>query len=261
MSDRQQRTVFGEVAATYDRVRADYPNALIDDLISLVALTPRSNVLDVGCGTGILASRFLDRGHKVLGIEPSASMARVAITKFTGEPDFGLEIVDFQDWQPDQARFDLVVAGQSWHWLDPATRFGGARDALTGGGHLALLWNTPEPTTGSLGDAIGRAYQKHAPALYAGPPGSRPSPGGASPGDEIRVDTNFVFVKELSERWSQTYSSADYGDLLSTQSNHRLLADNAHRQLIGHITEAIDDIGGGAITVDYTCRAYIARRA
>ena len=31
---RQQRTVFGEVADTYDSVRATYPDALIDDVIA-----------------------------------------------------------------------------------------------------------------------------------------------------------------------------------------------------------------------------------
>jgi hypothetical protein len=50
---RQQRLVFGEVAELYDRARAGYPEALIDDVISFAGgdgPSLRALVLRSGCG-------------------------------------------------------------------------------------------------------------------------------------------------------------------------------------------------------------------
>lgn len=257
---RQQRTVFGEVAETYDDVRPSYPDELLDRLIDLVGLGDRARVLDIGCGTGLLAASFVARGHRVLGIEPSADMARVARRKFTGNLDFRLHLVDFHAWSPGQERFDLAVAGQSWHWMDPETRFAHASRALRDDGHLALVWNAPEQGTGPLRDAMDAAYLRHAPELYVGPPGSKSGLGGADPGDEIRADPHFRLLDELAVPWSRDYDTETYARLLSTQSNHRLLDPSLHAALLADIGAAVDGVGGGSITVDYVCRAFVAAR-
>ena len=50
--DRRRASSFGDDPEAYDRVRPPYPAALID---VLVAEQPHA-VLDVGCGTGIVAA-------------------------------------------------------------------------------------------------------------------------------------------------------------------------------------------------------------
>ena len=45
----------------------------------------------------------------------------------------------FETWQPSAGiRLDLVFAATAWHWIDPATRYQRAWDALRPGGHLAF---------------------------------------------------------------------------------------------------------------------------
>ena len=73
---RQQRLVFGEVAELYDRARAGYPEALIDDVISFAGGDgPSLRALEVGAGTGKATVGFASRDLEILALEPSADMA------------------------------------------------------------------------------------------------------------------------------------------------------------------------------------------
>lgn len=65
------------------------------------------NILDVGCGTGLMCNRYASLGHKVTGIDPAASMLHVASQK----PCSG-QI----EWQQSTAqtyssnkRYDLII--------------------------------------------------------------------------------------------------------------------------------------------------------
>ncbi|HEX4212237.1 MAG TPA: methyltransferase domain-containing protein [Candidatus Dormibacteraeota bacterium] len=88
--DRERAESFGQVAVQYDRYRPSYPDALIDDL---TGLRPQA-VLDVGCGTGLVAAALSDRGLSVLGVEPDAQMAGVARDR--GVP---VEVATFETWE------------------------------------------------------------------------------------------------------------------------------------------------------------------
>src|SRR5437899_9250287 len=107
---RQMAESFGVDAGRYDRARPAYPEALIQ---RIVAGSPGRDVLDVGCGTGIAARQFRAAGCTVLGVEPDARMA--AFARGTG---IDVEVAKFEDWEAAGRRFDAVVAGQSWHWIE-----------------------------------------------------------------------------------------------------------------------------------------------
>jgi len=66
---------FGSDPDRYDRARPRYPDALVD---RIVAGLRGPDVLDVGCGTGIVARQFQAAGCRVLGIDPDARMADLA---------------------------------------------------------------------------------------------------------------------------------------------------------------------------------------
>lgn len=108
---RQTAESFGVDAERYDRARPTYPDALIQRII---AASPGPDLLDVGCGTGVEARQFLAAGRTVLGVEPDERMA--AFARRTGVE---VEVATFEDWDAAGRTFDAVVAGQSWHWVDP----------------------------------------------------------------------------------------------------------------------------------------------
>ena len=102
---------FGSIAEKYDRARPRYPAALID---AIAERLPGHTLLDLGIGTGISAEPFRDRGFAVLGVEPDPKMAALARKK-----GFEVEAGRFEDWDSAGRTFDGVIAGQTWHWVDP----------------------------------------------------------------------------------------------------------------------------------------------
>jgi SAM-dependent methyltransferase len=142
---------FGANAGRYNRARPSYPAPLIE---TIVARSPGRHVLDVGCGTGIVARQFQSAGCSVLGVEPDPRMAEVARAD-----GLEVEVAKFEDWDPAGRQFDAVVAGQAWHWVDPVAGAAQAAGALRPGGRLALFWNSfLQP------DVLGEGTDQPAPA-------------------------------------------------------------------------------------------------
>ena len=77
-------------------------------------------VADVGSGTGLLARVFLGRGHRVYGVEPNAAMRAAAGEDLRGFPAFVSVAGTAEQTTLPDAGVDLVVAGQAFHWFDPA---------------------------------------------------------------------------------------------------------------------------------------------
>jgi SAM-dependent methyltransferase len=131
-----RRREFDAAALDYDRYRPRYPAAIHDELISLVPGHDRS-AIEIGAGTGIATVPLVERGLRVLAIEPSRAMAEVLTAKL----DRRVEVVvgRFEDWVPDR-QADLVVAFNAWHWVDPAVTIDHVADVLRPGGVLGLVW-------------------------------------------------------------------------------------------------------------------------
>src|ERR1700704_2134788 len=127
--DRARADSFGAAARLYDARRPRYPDQLIDDLLSRGG----QRVLDVGAGTGIASEQLLGRGADVLAVEPDPRMAEIA-----NEKGIPIEIGTFESWDPAERSFDLVVFGQSFHWVNPDIALPKAHALLSRGGHLAL---------------------------------------------------------------------------------------------------------------------------
>ena len=50
-----------------------------------------------------------------------------------------VEEATFEDWDPAGRRFDLLVAGQSWHWVEPTLGATKAALVVATGGVVALF--------------------------------------------------------------------------------------------------------------------------
>jgi SAM-dependent methyltransferase len=130
---RQTAESFGVDAERYDRVRPRYPEPLVE---RVVAACPGPELLDAGCGTGIAARQFQAAGCRVLGVEPDE---RMAVTARRSGVD--AEVSAFETWDAAGRRFDAVVSGQAWHWIDPVAGASQAGRVLRPGGLLAVFWN------------------------------------------------------------------------------------------------------------------------
>ncbi len=110
---------FDLAAAEYARCRPGFPDAFFDRLRRSGVGIPGQRILDLGTGTGALARGFAGRGCSVVGLDPSAAMLREARDLTRGA---GLRIYYVQGMAETvghrDAAFDVVCAGQCWHWFD-----------------------------------------------------------------------------------------------------------------------------------------------
>jgi 2-polyprenyl-3-methyl-5-hydroxy-6-metoxy-1,4-benzoquinol methylase len=103
-----------------------------------IAAKHRGDVLDVGCGDGLLAQRLAPVSRSVTGLEPDPAAADRAVARVAGE---GVVIsrTSFEEFDPGTRRFDLVTFVASLHHMNLRSSLARARDLLTPGGEIAIV--------------------------------------------------------------------------------------------------------------------------
>ena len=134
---------FADRVADYVATRPGYPPGVLDILREQAGLTESSVIADVGSGTGLSAEMFLKVGNTVCGVEPNAEMRAAGEEFLARYPHFHSVAGTAEDTTLPDASVDLVLAGQAFHWFDPARARAEFRRILRPGGAVALMWNTP----------------------------------------------------------------------------------------------------------------------
>jgi len=258
--DHVRRLSFGSVADLYDRRRPSYPEALVDDLIDLAGGQPL-RALEVGAGTGKATVLFAQHGVHVDAVEPSAEMAAINRRNTAAHPNVTIVEAEFESLRAPEHPYDLIYAGQAWHWIDRSRRYALARAQLRSGGLLAPFWNRARWEDGPLKEAVDEAYRIHAPELMeqSGPQaGGR---GAADPiawGAEIAAAAGFEGAEAREYEWETTYTAPAYAGLLGTHSDHATLEAARREPLLAAVAAAIND-AGGALRLHYVTRVLLAR--
>jgi SAM-dependent methyltransferase len=257
----EQRLAFGRVAELYDHARPSYPTACIDAVIEFGALEPPARILEVGAGTGKATVLLAERGFGIIGLEPSAEMARVARANCAAYPDVEIVECEFERWRPPEP-LPALISTQAWHWIDAERRYECARAALLPGGVLAAIWTFPDWGACVLRSALSDAYQRAAPDLAADFPMHPDSESTRLAADwrrEITAASGFGLGEAQMYRWSMPYSGGQYTDLLQTHQDHILLDAGRRRRLLEAIAGAIAD-AGGTLTMPFVTYVCLAKR-
>ncbi|MGY2121122.1 class I SAM-dependent methyltransferase [Nocardia gipuzkoensis] len=247
---------FGVDAQRYDQARPGYPDALV---ARILAGTPGTDVLDVGCGTGIAAGQFQAAGCTVLGVEPDVRMADFARAR-----GLRVEAATFEAWQPGDRMFDAVIAAQSWHWVDPVAGTAKAAAVLRPGGRLAIFGHVYEPPA-EVAEPFAAAYRRVAPdSPLSGQPARRPlelyRAGYAKIADQIRETEQFGDPEQWRFDWQQSYTRDQWLAFLPTTGGLTRLRPDQLAEILDAVGNAIDSLGG-SFTMDYTTLAATAARA
>jgi SAM-dependent methyltransferase len=252
---RQIAESFGLDPERYDRTRPTYPQAMVERII---ADTRGRNVLDVGIGTGISAGVFQAAGCRVLGVEVDARMA-----DFARRNGFAVEVAKFEDWDPAGRTFDIVISGQTWHWVDPIAGPRKAAEVLGPSGRLAVFWNVFEPPA-ELAAAFAAVYRRVLPDS----PFSRGTSGGvaaysaqfAKAANGIRATGLFSDPAEWRFEWERRYTRDEWLDQVPSSGGHALFPPAKLRELLAGMWAAIDEVGG-SFMMRYVTAVVTATRA
>jgi SAM-dependent methyltransferase len=246
-------SAFGEDASRYDRARPTYPAELVE---TIVAAAPGRGVVDVGCGTGIAARQFQAAGCAVLGVEVDARMAAIA-----QQSRVPVEVAAFESWDAGGRTFDAVVAGQTWHWIDPDAGAAKAAEALRPGGVLALFWNV-FALAGELADAFTEIYRRVLPDLPF-EPWSRPGTElyeGILENTETGIAGTGAFAPAERRRfdWQRVYTRDEWLDQVPTHGGINRFPPERVQALLAGLGEAID-AAGGSFAMPYASLLLTAR--
>ncbi|WP_110588959.1 class I SAM-dependent methyltransferase [Microbacterium suaedae] len=214
---------FESGADAYEAHRPPYPAALFDDILRRRSRRPGGRILDIGSGTGRAAIALASRGALVDALEPSNDMLKVLTRRIQHEGVADRVTVRkavFEDLSPD-ARYDTVVAAQSFHWTDPDTRWSRLASLLGSDGRAFLFWNAwnLDPDQHDL-DAVADVYAAHAPELPPDLPRDLVShmwaDGQIDEHPDVRLDDRITYD------WNSQMESAAYLRLLATISQYAI---------------------------------------
>jgi SAM-dependent methyltransferase len=236
---RARRASFDEVAELYDRARPVYPDELVDDVVELAGLGPRSRVVEIGCGTGKATLQLAGRGLRITCVELGASLADLARRKLALFPGVEVVTADFETWTPPRTDYDAVVSFTAFHWIEREKRYPLTAAVLRPGGALAIamVHHVVPP------DADPFFLEVQADYDAAGMGGDPPGPPEAVEGfaGEIAASEDFRLVAERRYRWDVEYTADAYVDVLGTYSDHRMQEDATRERLFELIRARIGD--------------------
>jgi len=147
-------------APGYDRRWRHYTDVTLGQLLDHLDPRAYQDALDVGCGTGALLLRLLERrpGLHATGIDSSAGMLAVARDKLAGCG------VDLRQGNADSLPLpahsvDLMTMANMLHYVArPSLACAEARRVLRPGGTLAVVDYVPRGGLGSVVDGLIRLY-------------------------------------------------------------------------------------------------------
>jgi SAM-dependent methyltransferase len=134
-----KRIDFGKTVSDYGRFRAGFPEEFFERIAAMGIARSGMRALDLGTGTGTIARGLAQRGLIVTGLDKSDVMTQEA-RRLDAEANVSVEYLTAAaeaSGLPD-ASFELVTAGQCWHWFDRPRTATEVRRLLTPGGRLVI---------------------------------------------------------------------------------------------------------------------------
>lgn len=118
-------------------------DAIRERTLDALDVSPGASVLELGCGTGALTVKLLQRGARVTAVDLSEAMLRRARRRARSATFIRGDILDFKGGQ----KFDRVLLAFVLHHLEARERVAALRlagDSLTPSGLLGILdWSLP----------------------------------------------------------------------------------------------------------------------
>ncbi len=156
-------------APWYDRFWRRYSRRTTAALLDWVRVEPGFTVLDVGCGTGVLAEQLLARQSdiRIVGVDVSERMLERARARLAGSR---AELVQARaaDLPFADSTFDVVVSASAFHFFpDASASCNEMRRVLKDDGRLLMTDWSREPALMRIRDAVLRRLDSAHVRVYS----------------------------------------------------------------------------------------------
>lgn len=121
-------------ADLYHHIRPGYQA----EILPFLTAKPPGLAMDLGAGTGLFTQQLVVAGWDVVAVDPAASMLEVLANN---HPEVTTVVSSVEDLAtaPWWGSADLVVAAQSWHWIDTDRGSQKVAEVLTDEGTFAVV--------------------------------------------------------------------------------------------------------------------------
>ncbi|MGZ4310266.1 MAG: class I SAM-dependent methyltransferase, partial [Gaiellaceae bacterium] len=129
---------FGRAAREYELGRPEWPDGLLDLVVSELGLEADAIVLDLGAGTGKLTRSLVPRFSQVVAVEPDDAM-RAVLEEVVPEAEALAgrgEAIPLGD-----ESVDAVFTAEAFHWFAGDESVAEIARVLRPRGALVILWN------------------------------------------------------------------------------------------------------------------------
>lgn len=115
-----KKGLFTGTSEYYSRYRVSYPKPLINLIKTEFNLNGQGRLLDLGCGTGQLIIPLNKFFEESVGIDINAEMLEEAKRILIEDKNNNVKLLEMsaENISSNLGKFDLIVCGNSLHWMD-----------------------------------------------------------------------------------------------------------------------------------------------
>ncbi len=254
MGTKQKFDGLGEV---YDQHRPRYPREFFRTIVRELPYFPEVTVVDAGAGTGIALEGLrpaLGEEARYLAVDVSEDMVDRGRAKFpdvrwaVGAAEPFLEALD--------GPVQLVVAAQSYQWMDRPRFVSACVGALAPGGLLAVVQNNRDHTASEFLDAYEALLERHSPGHtrdyrdfdIAGELAAGFDPTGGHVGVSVLT-------------WRRRVDVADFVSMAASSTQVRRAVDREGEGFLDLVRALCEDhVRDGALEVAYRSELFLGNR-
>ncbi len=170
LADRRARSeeFFATTAGQWDRLRHELFGSRTELLPLLGLLDPAATVADLGCGTGHLTQALAPFVARVIAVDGSAAMLRVARARLADQPNVDVRRGDLESLPLEDGEADLAILALVLPYLaDPGAAIAEAARALGHEGRLLVTDLMPHERA-EYRQTLGHLWQGVSEAQLAG---------------------------------------------------------------------------------------------
>jgi SAM-dependent methyltransferase len=244
---------FDGLADDYDRARPRYPAEPFARALELIGSSAPITAIDAGAGTGIALEVLepqLPDGSDVHAVDVSTDMVRIGQTKFPrvrwaiGQAEDFLEAFNLES----SGAADLIVAAQSYQWMDRPRFLRAAGSALRPRGVCMIIQNNRDYRAGGFAAAYESLLEKY-------------SPGYQRTYRAIDVATelsaHFPRVESIRQSWNQSLTVDAFVTMSSSSTQAQRAIQRIGPAFLAHVRELCEQyLKDGFIHLPYVTEAY-----